>query len=386
MYRFACWGAAEELRELKEKVIGPLNAEAASFRVELIHIPSDYRTKLCTMIAGGTPPEFFYLSQEYVTAFAAQGALLDITELVDQDGRGTCDLEDYYPSVLEQYRYRGRLYGLPWIAQPVVLYCNVRLFRQAGAPLPDRSWDWRRFVEVSKALTTDTDGDGRIDQWGFIVNGWPPVRMWIWQNGAELVDRKTGLLRLTDPAVTRAVDAYASLIHRDRVAPPLSVISEAGFAELFRAGKVAMFMGGAADDLDRRPGLEVVVREVPAGPTGRRATFAWSAGLHISAAVEDGPAAFAVYEKILERIHRWKIPAPRRSLAARLEEFEPRKAQAADVIRSSMEYMQSPVGFPRHVEFDTLFREEFEEPILRTGKPAADLAPQAARALKRVLR
>ena len=59
---------------------------------------------------------------------------------------------------------------------------------------------------------------------------------------------------------------------------------------------------------------------------------------------------------------------------------------AADVIRSSMEYMQSPVAFPRHVEFDTLFREEFEEPILRTGKPAADIAPQAARALKRVLR
>jgi len=178
LYRFACWGAAQELRELKERVVGPVNAEAEDFRVELVHIPSDYRTKLCTMIAGGTPPELFYLSQEYVATFAAQGALLDLTELVAQDGRGACDLKQYYPSVLAQYRHGGRLYGLPWIAQPVVLYCNARLFRQGGVALPDRSWGWQEFVQAAKALTRDTDRDGRIDQWGFIVNGWPPVRMW----------------------------------------------------------------------------------------------------------------------------------------------------------------------------------------------------------------
>jgi multiple sugar transport system substrate-binding protein len=210
--------------------------------------------------------------------------------------------------------------------------------------------------------------------------------MWVWQNGSELVDRRTRRLRLTDPPVVDAVDAYAALIHRHRAAPPLAVVSEAGFAELFRAGKVAMFMGGAADDLDRQTGLEVVVREVPTGPGGRRATFAWSAGLHISAAVNDPPAAFAAYKAILERIHRWKIPAPRRPLAARLEEFEPRKAPAAEVIRRSMEYMRCPAGFPRQVEFDTLFREEFEEPILRTGRPAGELAAPAARVLERLLR
>jgi len=383
IYRLACWGGERETRELTALVDG-INARATDFRIKLMPIPSDYQTKLCTMIAGGTAPDFFYLSQEHVAAFAAQGALLDLTELVDSDDQDVTDLSTYYPSVLEEFRWKGRLYGLPWIAQPVVLYCNVEAFRQAGVPLPDGTWDRARFVREGRRLTRDTDGDGRIDQWGFVLDGWPPWQMWVWQNGAEVIDPATGRLNLTAPAVTAAADAYAGLIHRDRIAPKLSVVSETGSSEMFRDGKVAMFMGGAADDLDRIPGLEVAVAEVPAGPTGIRATFAWVAGLHVRSGIRDEQAAFEAYTQLLDAIQRWKISAPRRPLAERLEEFEPRKAAAADVIRASMEYMRTPASSPHQAEFETLFHEEFLDPILRTGEPAETLAPRVQRILEKV--
>ncbi len=382
VYRFACWGAAREMDELRRLVIDPLNARAGEFEVRCVPIPSDYYTKLCTMIAGGTPPDFFYLSQEYLPAFAAQGALLDLTDRASGDGEPVTDLDTYYPSVLARYRHDGRLYGLPWIAQPVILYCNAKLFRQGRVALPDRSWDWNRFLAAARQLTRDTDGDGRTDQWGFIVTtGWPPPQMWVWQNGSRIVTAG-GRLNLDDERALEAIDAYAALIHTHKVAPPLSVVSERGFSELFRAGKVAMFMGGAADDLDRIAGLEVVAAEVPSGPSGRRATFAWTAGLCISPGVEDAAQAFEVYKRILDGIQRWKIPAPRRPLAARLEQFDPTKAPAADVIRSSMEYMR--VGFirERQVEWDTVFSEEFIEPILRTGRPARQQLRRARKALE----
>ena len=384
VYVLAAWGGAEETDELRRLVVGPINAAAGDFRVRLSPIPSDYHTKLCTMIAGGTGPDFFYLSQEYVAAFAAQGALLDLTELIARDPDPVTDLSGYYAEVLAQYRRRGRLYGLPWIAQPVVLYCNAAMFRAAGVPLPDRTWDWRRFVQAGRALTRDTDGDGRIDQWGFVLNGWPPARMWVWQNGAELIDRRTGRLRLTSGPVVEAMDFYAGLILRERIAPPLSVVTESGFSEMFRAGKVAMFMGGAADDLDRTAGLEVAAAEVPAGPGGVRATFAWSAGLHVNPDVPEPQKAFAVYKTLLDRIQRWKVPAPRRSLAARLAEFEPRKAAAAPAILASMAYMRPPASWPRQIEFDTLYREEFEDRLLRGEGTAAELAARAAAVLEKL--
>jgi len=372
-YVFACWGGASETNQLRRLVIDPINFRSGGFRIRLVQIPSDYHTKLSTMIAGGTPPDFFYLSQEYVPAFAAAGALLDLTDMIAADGDEVTDLGDYYPNVLEVCRRDGRLYGLPWIAQPVVLYCNAELFRRCGVALPDGRWDWDRFVDAARRLTRDTDGDGRIDQWGFIINGWPPYQMWVWQNGADVVDRRSGRLNFDDPRVTEAMDAYAGLIHRHGLAPPLSIVSETGFSEMFRAGRAAMFMGGAADDLDRIDGLEVVVAEVPTGPGGVRATFAWTAGLHISRSVHDPHAAFAVWKQILEAIHRWKIPAPRKSLAARLEEIEPRKAPAAAVIRASMEYMRTPAVFERQVQWDTIFWEEIEDELLRKGTPAEEL-------------
>jgi len=371
-YTFACWGASEEMAELHARVLDPINARHRDVRLRAIPIPSDYDTKLGTMIAGDVAPDLFYLSQEYLPAFAAQGALLDLTDRIDADTSPVTDLSDYYPSVLSQCRYRGRLYGLPWIAQPVVLYCNAALFREAGVGLPDATWDWARFTDAASRLTGDRDADGRVDQWGFILNGWPPPIMWVWQNGGRLVDA-TGRLNLDDPRVTEALNVYAGLIHRHRVAPPLSVVTEAGFAELFRAGKVAMFMGGAADDLDRIPGLDVVVAEVPAGPAGIRATFAWTAGLHISRSVRDPERAFELYKELLDGIQHWKVPAPRRSLAAKLEAFEPRKAAAAEVIRRAMETMRTPTIFRRHAEWQTTLREELEEPMLRDGTPAEQI-------------
>jgi multiple sugar transport system substrate-binding protein len=183
--------------------------------------------------------------------------------------------------------------------------------------------------------------------------------------------------------VVEALNAYAGLIHEHRIAPPLSVVAEAGLSDLFRSGRSAMFMGGAADNLDRLPGLDVTVAEVPAGPAGR-ATFAWSAGLHISAAVEDPRAVFPLYRRVLERIHRWKIPAPRRSLAARLEEFEPRKAPAAEVIRRAMETMRPPAAGEHHARWETIFAEELLDPLLRVGPPAGPIVERAAPPLEAV--
>ena len=115
-----------------------------------------------------------------------------------------------------------------------------------------------------------------------------------------------------------------------------------------------------------------------------RATFAWTAGLCISANVHDTERAFEAYKQILDGIQRWKIPAPRRLLAAKLEQFEPRKSAAAEVIRRSMEYMRVPVVREDQARWDTLFGEEFEDELLRKGTPARELYMRKGPMLERM--
>jgi multiple sugar transport system substrate-binding protein len=383
IYRFACWGAAEEISELRRRVIEPINARADRFVIELMPIPGDYPTKLQTMIAGQSPPDFFYLSQEYIPAYATQGALLDVTDAVAQSEHPALDTSGYYASALAPYRWDGRLWALPWIAQPVILYCNVDLFAQAGVELPDGTWRWADFVAAGKKLTRDTDADGRIEIWGFALNNWPPAQIWIWQNDGELIDQAALRANLNDPRVLEGLNFKASLIHTHRIAPPLARVGSAVNA-LFRAGRCAMFMGGAADDLDRLEGLSVVARTLPAGPRGTEATFAWSAGLCVSASVQDRELALEASAELLDGIHHWKIPAPRRELAARLEHIEPRKARAADVIRRAMETMRTPVALPQYQRFHTLLWKELEEPMLRNNADARSLADEAAEALESI--
>ncbi|MFP4354196.1 MAG: ABC transporter substrate-binding protein [Phycisphaerae bacterium] len=382
IYRFAAWGAAEEMRQLRSEVIDPINAASETFRIEVIAIPGDYNTKLLTMVAGGTGPDFFYLSQEFIPLWSRQGALMDLTDMVERDESPVCDLSDYYQAVLDQYRRDGRLYALPWIAMPVVMYCNVDLFADAGVPLPDDSWDWQRFIQAGQQLTRDTDGNGQIDTWGFLLHQWPPIQIWIWQAGGQLIDRRTGQVQLSDPAVLRGAQFKADLINRYRVAPPLSRI-DSGVHKPFQAGNAAMFFGGAADDHDRIEGLNVVVRPLPKGPAGP-ATFAWSAGLCISPHVDDPEQAFEVYKLLLEGIQRWKIPAPRRTLAAEIEQIEPRKAAAAEAIRTAMEHMQPPRGLIHAARFSDLLWREFEEPLLRGHASAEQLARPAEQRLQEI--
>jgi len=108
--------------------------------------------------------------------------------------KGTAgDVSDYYPDIISTAQQDGHLYGLPWIAQPVVVFYNKALFDAAKLEYPKAGWTWDDFLAAAKALTKDTDGDGKTDQWGFSANGWPPPHIFIWQAGGEVIseDLKT---------------------------------------------------------------------------------------------------------------------------------------------------------------------------------------------------
>src|SRR5690606_27650984 len=96
---------------------------------------------------------------------------------------------------------------------------------------------------------------------------------------------------------------YLNTAYNPAVAPSAEVISEQGFGELFKAGKIAMFMGGAADDLDRVEGLDVGVAPVPANPTtGDNTTFAWTASTVVNANTQHPEEACAALLAVTEGI------------------------------------------------------------------------------------
>ncbi len=74
------------------------------------------------------------------------------------------DLDVFYENLFEPVRFDGKIWGVPWATEPVVLACNWPLFEAAGIPEPPRTWD--ELVDYAQRLTMDTDGAGVIDQRG----------------------------------------------------------------------------------------------------------------------------------------------------------------------------------------------------------------------------
>ncbi|HET9222272.1 MAG TPA: hypothetical protein VFO07_07200, partial [Roseiflexaceae bacterium] len=172
---------------------------------------------------------------------------------------------------------------------------------------------------------------------------------------------------------------YSDIIYNPMYAATEEVIKEQGFGELAKNGKVAMFFGGASDDLDyahaKDPQFaELKMALVPKGPKSR-ATFAWTASTVLNAASKNPDAAYDALVELTEGIHHWKIVAPRMSLATKdvIVASVPLKADSADMIIKALPDARSFRIVPKQSDWDTVFWEQFQDPLFHKKGTAEDL-------------
>lgn len=394
--KLATWAGVDEANEL-QAIVDDLNAASDTYEIVVESSPAEYWTKIQTTLAGGTAADLIWMDQEHLPDFAQRDALLDITDRIAADDSPATDLDDYFPAALERYTYQDRLYGLPWIAMPVMLYVNLDALETAGYSEEDvNNWDWQTFQEACVAMTFDSAGNtpadegfdaGSVSQYGFsIVPGWPPVQQWIWQAGGEELSEDLTQSPIDSPEAVQGAQYVADLINVHRCTPGQSVISERGFGEMMKGGQVAMFMGGAADDFERTEGMRIKGFLLPEGPTGRQ-NWAWIGGMSINAATANPDAAYAAFVDLTDAIQHWKVPAPRASLATAegIVAATPYKEPSAENIVANLEHMQAARIFPGYAQWATVFGERYVDPLVRGTGSAEELAAQARPLLEQVL-
>lgn len=383
--RLGTWAAVEEAAEL-QVVIDAVNAEATDFEIVSEPQPSDYYTKLQTTIAGSTAPDLFWLSQEYVAGYATLGAALDISDRLADDDAPAADLTDYFEPIIRTAQYDGQTYGLPWISGPVMLYYNPALLEAAGIAPPDDTWTWDTFKEAAAATT-----DAAAGVYGTSFNSWPPIHMFMWQAGGESVSEDLASCPIDTPEAIAGAQFYVDIIYNEEYAVPEAMIAEQGFGEMVKAGKVAMFFGGSADDLDyaaKRDPANAVLRmaSVPMGPQSR-ATFSYVASTVVNAATENPDQAYSALIALTEGIHHWKIVAPRQSLANEetITASVPDKAESAAIIVAALGDMRTLNIIPQQAEWDQTFSDEYLTPIFFKEATPEELAPEARPILEDLL-
>ena len=133
----------------------------------------------------GMNPGFGAVNDGVLACLAQKKCLLPLDELLEHS---EILHRDFFPEeLLRALSWNGKLYALPVIFRPTMLFFNRRIFREAGIPEPDGDWTWQDLFTRTELLTRQENG--RIIRYGlavlFVLNTYASF---VFQNNGELFD------------------------------------------------------------------------------------------------------------------------------------------------------------------------------------------------------
>jgi multiple sugar transport system substrate-binding protein len=105
------------------------------------------------------------------------------------------------------------------------------MFDKAGLPYPTDQWTMNDLRETAKKLTKDTNGDGKIDQWGFSTDLWDMELFWssaVWGHGGEILDQEYTKTLLGEPKARDAFHFINGLMVEDKSMPDPDTVAQFG--------------------------------------------------------------------------------------------------------------------------------------------------------------
>jgi len=274
-------------KEILTKAIARFK-EQSGISVEFKVIPwADLFTNITTATTSGKGPDVLNIGNTWSATLQATGAFVPF-EGEDLEAIGGKD--KFLKTSFAASGAPGKeptsvpIYGLSY-----GLFYNKKLFKEANLEPPKT---WSEFLAAAKKLTKDTNGDGKPDQWGFVMEGASITENSHFafilgrQNGGELFDGNKPTF--TAPGIVKGVSDYVNLIGRDKVADP----SNAEYADSTRSagqfakGKTGMliYQNNAENNL-KAAGMkasEYGVAEVPVADGSDTPIMTHVAGINVS--------------------------------------------------------------------------------------------------------
>ncbi len=210
----------------------------------------ELRSSFQAAALGGSGPELIYGPSDQVGPLATMGLISPI-----QNDFAKEELKDF--DSLALVSYQGNLYAVgDAVGNHLMLLYNKRF-----VPEPPRTT--AEMIEVGKKFTRDTDGDGRIDQYGLAWNFTEPFFFvpWIAGFGGEFFSVEKGP-QLDRPEIQRAFQFVKDLRDKHGILPKESDYETAN--ALFKEGKLAMLINGDWSWGDyKKAGIDFGIAPIP---------------------------------------------------------------------------------------------------------------------------
>jgi multiple sugar transport system substrate-binding protein len=252
------WSSSDAENTRLQEVVDTFNTNNPDLHVTLNLVP-EYDTMLQTSIAGGEPPDVFYVDSFRLPDLVEAGAIEPIGDQLDNP-------DDFYESLRNAFTLDGTFYCPPKDFSTLALQYNADMFEAAGLELPNEDWTWEDLRSAAESLT-DTDAG----VYGLVLPA--DFARWIaflYQAGGSVTNADFTEMTINSPEALEALEFYVGMVEDGVAATPANL--DSGWpGEAFGKGRAAMAMEGnwmVPFLTDNYPDLNYGVTHPPAGPGG----------------------------------------------------------------------------------------------------------------------
>ncbi|MFI6744386.1 ABC transporter substrate-binding protein [Nonomuraea sp. NPDC050451] len=297
---FAQWWAPELPAGSFDKLMSEFTAQNPTIKVKLLSGPyASTKQQLVSGAASRTLPDVVGLDGAWVSDFAKQGAIADLSELMAAAKYDSSQLAS-------QIQVKGKTYMIPVVNFVYPLFVNNDLLSKAGIKTPPSTRT--EFLEAAKKISAL---GGNVKGWALPLDTAVPngvqndVMSWLWASGGSMLT-KDGKPDLTGQGVKSTVEYVKSLNDAGVIAPGALTMKEQDKVEKFSTGQVGMVIDSLAHITlikKNNPKLDFTVVPIPAedGYTGKRGIPYASWGIGVAESSEHKAEAFKLVQFLMNK-------------------------------------------------------------------------------------
>lgn len=277
-------------------LIDKFEEQNPGIKVELLSGPyASTKEQLFAGAAAGTMSDVVGLDGAWVYDFAQQGAIADLTQVMEDNGYDDAELAS-------QIQVDGATYMIPAVNFVYPLYTNTDILTEAGvAQAPTNRTE---FADAARAISDKTDASG----WGLNLSLETPsgiqnsVMSWVWASGGSML--KDGKPDVNNPEVADMVTYIKGLYDEGAVASGAFTMKEQDMVEEFTNGRIGMMVDSLAHVnliRENNPDLNFDIAAIPSvdGFEGERGIPYASWGVGISANTEHPEESWKLVEFLM---------------------------------------------------------------------------------------
>ncbi|MEV6035757.1 sugar ABC transporter substrate-binding protein [Nonomuraea sp. NPDC052116] len=297
---FAQWWAPELPAGSFDKLMSEFTAQNPKIKVKLLSGPyASTKQQLVAGAASRTLPDVVGLDGAWVSDFAKQGAIADLSALMAAAKYDSSQLAS-------QIQIKGKTYMIPVVNFVYPLFVNNDLLAKAGVKTPPSTRT--EFLEAAKKVSAL---GGNVKGWALPLDTAVPngvqndVMSWLWASGGSMLT-KDGKPDLTGPGVKSTVEYVKSLNDAGVIAPGALTMKEQDKVEKFSTGQVGMVIDSLAHIgliKKNNPKLDFTVVPIPAEDayTGKRGIPYASWGIGVAESSEHKAEAFKLVQFLMDK-------------------------------------------------------------------------------------